>query len=583
MNILRSSLRHVTPRSRRLWLTLLASTSLTISLVACDTADSVNEPVNAEMTPEGTNASGSIEIPEEQLTKDPEGKSDASALAVFLDFNFEGVLKTRFNFDLDRVIEQQLLYTIGQLNHDYAVGRLDQLKLHEVEAIPIAEGGFEVHYSASMLVAWSKKDRVPERYTLTLPYDTTLEGQRAFTEAYKSRCVSWGAHDVDEGSIWYYFRPLRSDCELKEEDVRRFEATISLSPVMTTGKYPEYHKVWEDDALHSLVIFGHAEESGPIESDVGFHGFRSYYTLLMNELRERGATEIKTTPEDLGYTPTAEQSDITVEATLPDGKRVVAHILLVKNVSTAGHQFDRRYRELSQDADLIVYNGHAGLGANVRALARKGSWREGQYTVFFMNGCDTYAYVDEALFESRAAVNPDDETGRKYVDIVNNAMPSYFFSMPRASMAMVAGLLDYESPRTYESMFARVDPSQVILVTGEEDNVFVPGYDPNRVDRPEPWAGISYESELKGNERWTFETPVLEPGTYRFSIEGWGDADLYIRLGQEPTMNDFDCRPFSLGSNESCEVEITTPTPVYGMVNAWFNDASFTLFGGALK
>jgi len=365
--------------------------------------------------------------------------------------------------------------------------------------------------------------------------------------------------------------------------VRRFEASVSLSPVMTTGKYPEYHKVWEDETLHSLVIFGHAEESGPLNADVGFHGFRSYVHLLTEQLSALGATELKVSPEEVIDEVTVEHDDIAVEATLPDGKRVVAHILLVSNVRTAGPTFDARYRELSTDADLIIYNGHAGLGANVRALARKGSPREGQYTVFFMNGCDTYAYVDESLFEARASVNPDDETGRKYVDIVNNAMPSYFFSMPKASMAMVNGLLSYESPMTYEAMFAKVDPSQVILVTGEEDNVFVPGYDPNRVEGPQVWGGISHEATLDGNEQWTFETPILEPGTYRFSIEGVGDADLYIRVGLAPNLEEFDCRPFSLGSQEACDVELTTPTAVHGMVHAWYQRAEFSFTGALLK
>ena len=39
-------------------------------------------------------------------------------------------------------------------------------------------------------------------------------------------------------------------------------------------------------------------------------------------------------------------------------------------VAAAGAAFDRRYEELSTSADLIAYNGHAGLGQNVRALAQ---------------------------------------------------------------------------------------------------------------------------------------------------------------------------------------------------------------------
>ena len=41
---------------------------------------------------------------------------------------------------------------------------------------------------------------------------------------------------------------------------------------MTTGKYPEYHKVWEDDTLESVVVFGIANEDADVE-DAGFRGF----------------------------------------------------------------------------------------------------------------------------------------------------------------------------------------------------------------------------------------------------------------------------------------------------------------------
>jgi hypothetical protein len=33
-----------------------------------------------------------------------------------------------------------------------------------------------------------------------------------------------------------------------------------------------------------------------------------------------------------------------------------------------------------------------------------------------------------------------------------------------------------------------------------------------------------------------------------------GDADLYVRVGEQPTQNDYDCRPYKPNSNESCEL-----------------------------
>jgi hypothetical protein len=116
------------------------------------------------------------------------------------------------------------------------------------------------------------------------------------------------------------------------------------------------------------------------------------------------------------------------------------------------------------------------LGANIQKLAGKGVWATGQYSVVFMNGCDTYAYVDSALADAHAAVNDDDPDGTKYLDIVANAMPSFFRSMPLATMALVEALLKRDEPKTYEEIFKDIDKSEVVLVTGEHDNVYTPGY-----------------------------------------------------------------------------------------------------------
>ena len=81
------------------------------------------------------------------------------------------------------------------------------------------------------------------------------------------------------------------------------------------------------------------------------------------------------------------------------------------SVPSAGAAFNKRYAELATNADLIMYNGHAGLGANVRYLSTLGHWFPGKYQILFMDGCDTFAYIDDTIPKQRAALNPDDPTG----------------------------------------------------------------------------------------------------------------------------------------------------------------------------
>lgn len=215
------------------------------------------------------------------------------------------------------------------------------------------------------------------------------------------------------------------------------------------------------------------------------------------------------------------------------------------------------------------------MGANIRALARKGRWLQGQYVIVLMNGCDTYAYVDAALFEAHSRVNPDDPNGTKYLDMIMNAMPGLFIELANETTTIVEGLMAYDDPRNYEKMFTEFYAPQVVLVSGEEDNVYVPG-------GGESWEGMQDSGTVAKDEEKHYQTPVLEPGRYLFSITGTGDADLYVRIGQEPNTQLFDCRPHASGSDESCSIELTTSAAIYFMVRGYASSSDFEIIGKPL-
>jgi hypothetical protein len=410
-----------------------------------------------------------------------------------------------------------------------------------------------------------------------LPRDNSYEGVTAFATKYGHDCVDYGAHDVDSGSMWYYFRPARYGCELDDADIVTVDVAVSLSEINTTGKFPEYDKIWEDDAFKVVAVFGKYEDGATTTSDAGIAGYDQFVRSISDELERFGFT---TVPADVPYAPGVDAPEIVFSAELGSGRSIEVVAILVDNVRTAGSAFDARYAELSERADLIVYNGHAGLGANIRALARKGRWVAGQYAIVFMNGCDTYAYVDAALFDSHAAVNPDDPAGTKHLDIVTNALPSYFRSMPAATMALIHDLLDYESPKTYEQIFAGVDSSQVVLVSGEQDNEFVPG---GGDDDDDPvigdWTGLTASGAVRSDEEQRWQTPRLAAGRYVFELDGTHDADLYVRVGNAPTTQEFDCRPYKSGSRETCEVDLPAPALLHVMVRGWASSSDFELEG----
>ena len=164
--------------------------------------------------------------------------------------------------------------------------------------------------------------------------------------------------------------------------------------------------------------------------------------------RELGTHNLTTIPASVPTNPGVSAPDIEFSATLADGKQIHVVALLTDNVNKGLQDptFRTRYETLSTRADFIVYNGHAGLGSNIRALASAGKWVAGQYVVVFMNGCDTFAYIDGSLFSAHKAVNLDDVTGDKYADIVNNGERVLRVDgKPRWRCSAVGG----RSPKTY--------------------------------------------------------------------------------------------------------------------------------------
>ena len=61
------------------------------------------------------------------------GRADSSALAVFLVFSWEGEVESNHCWNAEQIIKSQVLFTVGQLNGDNSVGRLDQLKVTNIE------------------------------------------------------------------------------------------------------------------------------------------------------------------------------------------------------------------------------------------------------------------------------------------------------------------------------------------------------------------------------------------------------------------------------------------------------------------
>ena len=481
----------------------------------------------------------------------------SSAQAKLADFSFDGEVVASTNANPRSQIRAQLLYTVGHLNAEPGVSQLPKLALSNVATTSIGGGLFKITYRATLPVAWGDRDRVPRSYRFTLPRRVGAAAERDFVEAYRSRCADDPASS-NASNYWYHYRPNQSGCSISSGDVVQVTATVTPNTSNTRGKYPEYARVWEDGVLRILAVFGKEQENATADGDPGIAAYNAFVSRMRETLR--GAV---TTPASFDGTPGVAVPEVTFELARSGGTRVQATAMLVDKIATEGPAFDRRYAELSTGADLILYNGHAGLGGNVRALADKGKFFPGKYQIFFFNGCDTFAYVDETLAQRRAELNRDDPKGTRYMDVISNAMPAYFDDMADASNAIVRALLATGSPRTYESIFSDIAREQIVVVTGEEDNTYAPG-----APVLPSWT-FSREGAVRKAETVSYETEVLPAGTYAFSllpdpaIPG-GDADLRVRVGAPPALtSQYKCPSFVANSNERCTLTLSSPAKVH--------------------
>ncbi len=96
------------------------------------------------------------------------------------------------------------------------------------------------------------------------------------------------------------------------------------------------------------------------------------------------------------------------------------------------------------------------------------------------------------------------------------------------------------------------------------------------LDGPADTLSMGVETIARNASR-RFAIPSLAAGRHTIRISGTGDADLYVRVGTQPTTSVFDCRPFLDGSNETCELNLPAAAAVHIMVRGFASTSTFQL------
>jgi len=380
-----------------------------------------------------------------------------------LELRFTGEVDARESDTARGAIASQLQYVQGILTTAVkANGQAGMPTLKNVRETVTGDKK-KITYEASLAVIWPKGRATPATYDLVLPKDVTALA--AFNAKYDGAC---GRNEYGQETFWHDFNPIATGCRVEDGDVVRARATVQAHPQTTQGKFPEYDKIWADDSLDVVAVFGIIASNTPSDE-----GARTREQIL-NEATSSLQGAVRTdAPAMSGVI-----ADSTVSGTIQiDGraKKVNVTGILVQEASSAGSAFERRYSEVTAKADVIIYEGHSGLGKNINALARNTGATAAKYQLVYFYGCQTLAYLGPAMHEKRIALNgaANDPDGTKYLDIIATALPAYGDN-GRSTLGLYRAMLDTRTPKTFNDLIKGISPLHLTAVFGEHDNTFQP-------------------------------------------------------------------------------------------------------------
>lgn len=373
-------------------------------------------------------------------------------------------------------ITDQLFYLVGLLNHYKSVADLGHAEVRVSKIEEVAGTSLvAVHYSAKFLIGWDKGTTVPAGVPVVLPSRVDDESKTKFFGAFSSTCSEDpNDSDLSAESFYYYFRPESDKCQLFKMHLdpdTAYTTAMAIKPStqQTEGKAPEYGKIWEDNRLVATMIFGTFKKGATGNGDVGIGAYNTMYTMLRRRFGKPSWQNVSIGGLlGLGV-PGMRNPDVEMEWDLGGGRKLNVDILLIDKeaLQEENPKLAARYEQRTQISDYVSYNGHSGFGANIRALAHMGSFTKGQYQLYLVNGCDTFAYVDDSLRAAHEAVNPGSKP-YEYFDIITNALPAPFAALASENMTVLEAMLGKTA--TYREILSHFNASQHAIVTGEEDN-----------------------------------------------------------------------------------------------------------------
>lgn len=326
----------------------------------------------------------------------------------------------------------------------------------------------------------SKSAEIP----LTMPLAPDRIFERALVGS-RNLCVT-DPHYSTEGDFFYFWDPNKPGCPLRNNrtDVYRTHGRV-VKLESTRFTYPEYDKLLGDngngDVLEIAVFLGYAAtidnyaktkrrdevHKTRVETERALRSRGFVMTEKKKDFRLRSnGTQMRGINDYRVYEKPVETPRGTVQMR-------VRMLVTDTDIESRDYTFYQLFPEALKAADIVIYDGHSGLGANLD-LGNLGHPRlsKEKYQIYFFNGCSSYPYFNGAFFDKKG--------GSKSLDLVLAGMPTYFGSGGVNMEAFLKAFLEgrLHSWQTIIQSVEKSNPrgygSYLVGVVGDEDNQFRP-------------------------------------------------------------------------------------------------------------
>ncbi len=395
-----------------------------------------------------------------------------------------------------------------------------------------------VKFSYSDRATVTKRLQTRRAFATTLLFNVGSRGSE-IVNACQSEHQDWGT-----SGLWYNFEPHLSACQslvtaekdrittqrraltdadhqiTVDEAARTFlPTTLKITTIARTeNKYPDYHRLFDDNRLVVASYFGVDKLDDPND-----YGARNFFTYIRTVLRARpelqlqpvagsdftrisfnGATISNVTPlqvagwivDRTGYPSSvpyamvdafrrqviAQWRDKTLSFTSPatvtiNGatKSVTAELrVFYGNEEGYGTGAVQRYQSAFRDADVFQYTGHSHLGSGpLDARNYSASSFPNRYQIMMVNSCVSFNYYN-TYFDMHPG-------GTLNLDTVTNGLPVYLEGSGESSARFAVAFFDARF-RSYVQVLTAMhlnlpwasnyDANRV--ADGESDNTFSP-------------------------------------------------------------------------------------------------------------